>query len=438
MTLEANATATPVTLLSAIQWEPFGAVKSWQWGLAGGANQPHERSRDEWGRIVRYRLGNTIRDLTYDAGDRIVAYTHYDAVSAASVPSLNQSFGYDELARLTSIATASATWGIGYDANGNRTNLTLNGLTGVYTTPSTSNRLTGTTNPTRGFGYDNAGNTLTTTTTSPTTATYNAENRLATMRVGTVTTTYAYDALGQRTRKYSTSGAASTVIFVYDPQGRLLGEYNSAGSAIRELVWLDGEPVAAFTPNGTNPPNVFYVHNDHIQTPRVVTNPSGVLRWTWMAEPFGTTAANTNPAGQGAFTFNLRHPGQYADQESGLFYNYFRDYDATIGRYVQSDPIGLAGGINTYLYANASPLTYTDPNGLDPWYREPRDPRPYRPRERWELPEGAPDDGLTNCQRCANLTRLDCQVVGACIFAYTYYEYGAVAGLAAGVVLVMA
>ncbi len=313
---------------------------------------------------MRYRLGNTIRDLTYDAGDRIVAYTHYDAVSAASVPSLNQSFGYDELARLTSITTATATWGIGYDANGNRTSLTLNGLTGVYTTPSTSNRLTGTTNPTRGFGYDNAGNTLTTTTTSPTTATYNAENRLATMRVGTVTTTYAYDALGQRTRKFSSSGAAFTVIFVYDPQGRLLGEYNSAGTAIRELVWLDGEPMAVFTPNGTNPPNVFYVHNDHIQTPRVVTNQSGVLRWTWMGEPFGTTAANTNPAWQGAFTFNLRHPGQYADAESGLFYNYFRDYDATIGRYVQSDPIGLAGGINTYAYVGANPLKWTDPTGL--------------------------------------------------------------------------
>ncbi len=118
-----------------------------------------------------------------------------------------------------------------------------------------------------------------------------------------------------------------------------------------------------FTPNGSNPPNVFYVHNDHIQTPRVVTNPSGVLRWTWMAEPFGTTAANTNPAGQGAFTFNLRHPGQYADSESGLFYNYFRDYDATVGRYAQSDPIGLEGGINTYAYVGGNPLSFVDPRG---------------------------------------------------------------------------
>jgi RHS repeat-associated protein len=86
-----------------------------------------------------------------------------------------------------------------------------------------------------------------------------------------------------------------------------------------------------------------------------------------MAEPFGTTAPNTNPAGLGSLTFNLRHPGQFADAESGLFYNYFRDYDSTSGRYVQSDPLGLAGGINTYLYAGASPLMYSDPDGLNPY-----------------------------------------------------------------------
>jgi RHS repeat-associated protein len=64
-------------------------------------------------------------------------------------------------------------------------------------------------------------------------------------------------------------------------------------------------------------------------------------------------------------TFNLRQPGQYYDRETGLYYNYFRYYDPETGRYVTSDPIGLAGGINTYAYVHNNPLKFIDPFGLD-------------------------------------------------------------------------
>lgn len=86
--------------------------------------------------------------------------------------------------------------------------------------------------------------------------------------------------------------------------------------------------------------------------------------WRWeQQEPFGTSAPDENPSSLGTFEFPLRFPGQYADQESNLFYNYFRDYDSAIGRYVESDPIGLQGGINTYAYVDADPLSLVDPNG---------------------------------------------------------------------------
>ena len=78
---------------------------------------------------------------------------------------------------------------------------------------------------------------------------------------------------------------------------------------------------------------------------------------------FGANAPNENPAGQGTFKYALRFPGQNYDAETGTHYNYFRDYDPTIGRYEQSDPIGLQGGLNTYVYVANDPVELTDPRG---------------------------------------------------------------------------
>ena len=165
-----------------------------------------------------------------------------------------------------------------------------------------------------------------------------------------------YNGLGQRVIKSTSSG---TRRFVYDEAGHLLGEYSGA-AALQEYVYLGDMPVATFIGSGP----VHYVWPDHLDTPRLVTNAAGQQRWRWDSAPFGDTVANENPAGLGTFSFGLRFPGQYADKETGLHYNYYRDYDPQTGRYLQSDPIGLEGGVNTYSYVRGNPISRIDPLGL--------------------------------------------------------------------------
>jgi RHS repeat-associated protein len=109
----------------------------------------------------------------------------------------------------------------------------------------------------------------------------------------------------------------------------------------------------------------FYIYPDHLGTPRLIARAAdnGIV-WRWDgSDAFGLLPPDENPSGLGAFTFNHRMAGQYYDRETNLFYNYYRDYDPQTGRYLQSDPIGLGGGINTYGYALGNPISLVDPYG---------------------------------------------------------------------------
>ncbi|MEQ9582057.1 MAG: RHS repeat-associated core domain-containing protein, partial [Arenibacter sp.] len=106
-------------------------------------------------------------------------------------------------------------------------------------------------------------------------------------------------------------------------------------------------------------PELYYSHNDHLGSPVAMTDAQGQIVWDVDRKPFGEVSYRINRA-----TNNLRFPGQYFDEETGLHYNYFRDYDPTAGRYIQSDPIGQNGGVNTYAYVENNPFKNIDPLGL--------------------------------------------------------------------------
>jgi len=124
-----------------------------------------------------------------------------------------------------------------------------------------------------------------------------------------------YNALGPRAK--ISGGTSRTVLYAYDEAGHLLGEYDGTGTLIEETVWLADTPVATLRPNGATV-SVYYMHSDQLNTPRQVTRPSdNQVMWTWFSDPFGTTAANTNPAGAGPFAYNLRFPGQNLRRTGG-------------------------------------------------------------------------------------------------------------------------
>ncbi|HEY9199455.1 MAG TPA: RHS repeat-associated core domain-containing protein [Gammaproteobacteria bacterium] len=113
---------------------------------------------------------------------------------------------------------------------------------------------------------------------------------------------------------------------------------------------------------------LYYIHTDHLGTPKALTDEAGMKVWSATHDPFGLASVNDDPDGNGQkVAFNLRFPGQYYDAETGLHYNYFRTYDPGTGRYLESDPIGLDGGLNMYAYASSNPIMRVDPAGLVDW-----------------------------------------------------------------------
>lgn len=363
-----------IVLVKEITYAPFGNVKGWSWGNSSEtAVNGYARTYDLDGRVTSYNLGNalttgTLRTVAYDAGSRIISYTHTGASTTPVPSSLNQTFGYDVTDRLKSNGSATTNRSYSYDDSGNRTNFGIGSSNYANTISATSNRLMATAGPlpAKTNSFDAAGNLLSDGTV---TYTYNPRNRMRSSTVAGVTVTQLDNGLGQRVQRSGSPG-----IFVYDENGQLVGEYSGAtGAKVRETVYLGDLPIAVLKPvSAGNEPTptvateVYYVFPDHLGTPRVITAASdGAIVWRWdQGDASGLTPPNENPVGRGMFTFNLRMPGQYHDRENNLFYNYFRDYDPQTGRYVQSDPIGLEGGINTYAYVEGNPLSYIDPEGL--------------------------------------------------------------------------
>jgi RHS repeat-associated protein len=327
-----------VNLLNSANYDPFNRLLGWTWNN---------------GRQVNYTYDMDGRLSNISAGTTTMAYTRDNAWKIAGLnevnPTLSMSYGYDSRNRLTT----SNVWGTyAYDVNSNRTSYlgSLGPLS--YTYGTTNNQLL--TYNSNNVGVDAMGNI---TSKNGLTLTYDDWGRMRTSNNGAGTYTYGVNGLDERVEKGSGS---TTYYYIYAGVGQLLGIYNNTGQAVDEMVYLNDKPVASVR-SGT----IYNIETDNLNTPVRVLDQNNTIDWSWEGkEPFGLSQPVQATVNGSPFIFNLRFPGQYADQETGLFQNGYREYDPTTGRYMEVDPLGLNAGWNPYNYVGSNPLNFTDPSGL--------------------------------------------------------------------------
>ena len=369
-----NATGTAVGIVSAVTYFPFGPAKNWN----NGSGTTMARTFDLDGRMTGITLGSTTtptinsQTLTYDNGSRITQLVETGLS--------NKTYTYDNDDRLTKFFNGTATTSWAYDVNGNRLSSTLSGTTTYHYTASTNklSSLTGTT--TQSFTINANGSQ---TADGIHTWSYDGRGLAVSVTAAAATTTYGVNGFGQRLTKTATglSGGGKNE-YLYDEQGHLIGEYDSTGTAIEETMVMPNTPMPVLF-GGTGMQNLgtsaapvavltsggyYWIAADWQDTPHIIQNISKVTAWTWDRYAFGDNTPNQNPAGLGTFVYNPRFPGQYADSESGTAWNGARIYGPSTGRYLQSDPLGLAatipGSYSRYPYVGSNPLTRIDPRGL--------------------------------------------------------------------------
>jgi len=309
----------------------------------------HTRTYDENGRV---------KELFYPNYTEKVNYNKVSNITNIQSDAMSRAFGYDNLDRLTSYEqNATDFQNFAYDANGNRLSQSQEENSSKTFDYLANSNILNTIQETKGtdtkeisYEYDATGNIIKD---DKHTYSYDGRNRLTAID-NNVTYQYNYD-----NKRVSKTVNGVKTYFIYDGY-KLIGEYelNINDERRQEMVYLNSTPIATVTSTGT-----YRIYADHLDTSRrVATNDEEAkVLWEWESKPFGESLANEDVDGDNKkFTLNLRFPGQYFDAETGTHYNINRDYNPVTGRYVQSDPIGFDGGLNSYAYVGGKPINLVD------------------------------------------------------------------------------
>ncbi len=304
-------------------------------------------------KLAKLQFGSdSARTYQYDPRGRLVRITRGGTV--------HKYYRYDQHERLDFALTPWALYGYRYDQNGNRVLKVVNGHQESYSRSGIGNRLDQVSSD--GFSKvlaSAADGSLVKAGDIEMVYGKNGQPH-AVYRKGALLAAYRYNFRSERIAKtVYKDGAKHTTQFLYD-RGRVSAELDAAGRILRQYVYLGRKPVAVLIKH-----RIFSIHTNHLNAPVAVTDEFRRVVWRADYAPFGRAFVQRDPDGDGvSFVLNLRNPGQYADQETGLYYNYYRYYDPDAGRYISADPLGLNAGLNPYTYAGNDPVQHVDPLGL--------------------------------------------------------------------------
>jgi RHS repeat-associated protein len=332
------------TLMGNVSYRPFGGAED----LTLGGTKTVNNSYDLDGRLTVANPGAPMeRSFTYFNGGQL------HTVTAPNTPWYDRTFVYDGLKRLTLAEGPFGTLAYGYDDAGNRLSETRTGVSDTYAYVTGTNQLASITGQVvTDYGYDENGNVIEI---GGRSLTYNQANQLSRVEENaTQLGSYTYNGLGQRVSKTS---AAGTTFYLYDFDGNLIATADASGAITEEHLYNGSLRLAMANAAGT----IYYYHNNSLGTPELMTDATNLVVWEAIYDPFGSASVNRHST----VTNNFRFPGQFFDAETGYHYNWHRYYDPKTGRYLTPDPIGLAGGINPYVYVQNDPVNAVDPFGLE-------------------------------------------------------------------------
>lgn len=347
------AAATPV--VSNVTYYPFGPANAFTFGNGQVLTKTYDKNY-----VIDSVTSSAAAGLMLDFSTDVMSNITSGSTVLGGTPM--RQYVYDRLYRLTGVKDGANAMQEGYSYNktGGRLTKQIAGQpTQAYTYVAGTHRLDAIDGATR--NYDSNGNTTDLGDGQP--LVFDEANRLVIAGAGIVHT-FSYSGKGERvaiSRSSATQGGGN-VRYLYDAPGTLLAELAYGNHDIlsrsAEYVYMEGVPVA-MAESGA----ITYLETDHLGTPRVgiddLTN-AQIYSWDFFESAFGENETVDSVG------ISLRYPGQVADGSTsiGLRYNYFRDYEPGTGRYIESDPIGLRGGSNTYAYVGSNAINRFDMLGL--------------------------------------------------------------------------